>query len=97
MDKFSIEAEYKVNKWKSIPFFYTNKEAAEKEIRENIPFTIASSKSNLGADLTKEMKELYNKDHRNLRRGMEERKAHVYEWAEIVYQNGNITQSSLRI
>jgi hypothetical protein len=45
---------------KSIVFLYTNNEKAEKEIRETIPFTIASKTIKfLGINLTKETKDLF--------------------------------------
>ena len=34
---------YKINSNKSVVFFYTNDKQAEKEIREAIPFTIATN------------------------------------------------------
>jgi hypothetical protein len=33
---------YKINMQKSVAFLYTNNEQTEKEIKETIPFTIAS-------------------------------------------------------
>ena len=40
--EFGKVAGYKINTWKSMAFLYTNNERAEREIREAIPFTIAS-------------------------------------------------------
>ena len=43
---------------RSKPFFYTNNETAETEIREKIPFDIATRKiTYLGINLTKVVKE----------------------------------------
>ena len=42
--EFGKVAVYKINTQKSIAFLYTNNEKAEKEIREAIPFTIASKR-----------------------------------------------------
>ena len=39
--KFNKVAEYKINAQKSVTFLYTNNEAAEREIKESIPFTFA--------------------------------------------------------
>jgi hypothetical protein len=36
-------ARYKINSNKSVAFLYTNDKQAEKEIRETIPFTIATN------------------------------------------------------
>ena len=45
---------------KSIAFLYTNNEKTEREIKETIPFTIATKRIKyLGINLTKETKELY--------------------------------------
>ena len=37
-------AGYKINTQKSLAFLYTNNEKVEKEIKETIPFTIATNK-----------------------------------------------------
>jgi len=39
--EFSKVTGYKINVQKSVAFLYTNKESAEREIKESIPFTIA--------------------------------------------------------
>ena len=39
--EFSKVAEYKINVQKSVAFPYTNNKAAEREIKESIPFTVA--------------------------------------------------------
>ena len=58
--EFSKVAGYKISAQKSVAFLYTNNEAAEREIKELIPFTIASkSIKYLGINLTKEVKNLY--------------------------------------
>ena len=48
---------YKINAQKSLAFLYTNKERSEKEIKETIPFTIATKRIKyLGINLPKEVK-----------------------------------------
>ena len=42
INEFGKVASYKINTKKSIAFLYTNNERSEREIRETIPFTIAS-------------------------------------------------------
>jgi hypothetical protein len=42
INSFSKVVGYKINIKKSVAFLYTNNEQTEKEIRETIPFTIAS-------------------------------------------------------
>ena len=39
-------AGYKINAQKSLAFLYTNKERSEREIKETIPFTIATKRIN---------------------------------------------------
>ena len=39
--EFSKVAGYKINVQKSVAFLYTNNEAAERDLKELIPFTIA--------------------------------------------------------
>ena len=41
---YSKVAGYKINTQKSLAFLYTNNENVEKEIKETIPFTIATKK-----------------------------------------------------
>ena len=56
-------AGYKINTQKSIAFLYTNNEKSEREIKETIPFTIASKRIKyLGINLPKEAKDLYSEN-----------------------------------
>ena len=58
INEYSKVAGYKVNTQKSLAFLYTNNEKAEREIKETIPFTIASKKIKyLGIYLPKETKD----------------------------------------
>ena len=60
----SEKLRYKVNMQKSFAFLYTNNEAAEREIKESIPFMIAPKTIKyLGINLTKEVKDLYTGNH----------------------------------
>jgi hypothetical protein len=50
----------KISTQKPVTFLYTNNAQTEKEIRETIPFTIASKTIKyLGINLTKETKDLF--------------------------------------
>ena len=40
----SMHTEYGINAWKSSAFLYTDKERAEIEIKETIPYTISSKR-----------------------------------------------------
>ena len=42
ISEFSKVAGYKINTQKSLAFLYTNNEKGEREIKESIPFTIAT-------------------------------------------------------
>ena len=58
---------YKINTQKSPLFLYTNNEKSEREIKESIPFTIATKKiKDLGINLPKETKELYTENYKTL-------------------------------
>ena len=43
VSKFGKVARYKVNTQKSLAFLYTNNEKSEREIKESIPFTTATT------------------------------------------------------
>ena len=60
INEYSKVAGYKINAQKSLAFLYTNNEKVEKEIKETIPFTIATKRRKyLGIYLPKETKDLY--------------------------------------
>ena len=61
----------KINIQKSVAFLCTNKEAAEREIKE-FTFTIAPTIRYLGINLTKEVKDLYAENCRKLKKEIEE-------------------------
>ena len=45
ISEFSKVAGYKINTQKSLAFLYTNNEKSEREIKESIPFTIATRRN----------------------------------------------------
>ena len=60
-------AGYKINAQKSLAFLYTNDEKSETEIKETLPFTIATKRiKNLGINLPKETKDLYAENYKTL-------------------------------
>ena len=74
-------AGHKINTQKSLPFLHTNKEKSEKEIKESIPFTIATKKIKyLGINLPKKTKELYTENYKTL---MKEIKDDINRWRDI--------------
>ena len=60
INKYSKVEGYKINTQKSLAFLYTNNEKTATEIKEMIPFTIATKRIKyLGIILPKETKDLY--------------------------------------
>ena len=54
ISEFSKVAGYKINTQKSLAFLYTNNEMTEREIKESIPFTVATKRIKyLGMNLLK--------------------------------------------
>ena len=69
INAYSKVAGYKTKTQKSLSFLHTNNEKTEREIKEIIPFTIATNRIKyLGINLPKETKYQYiNTDERNQR------------------------------
>jgi hypothetical protein len=66
-------AGYKVNSNKSVALLYTKDKQDEKEIRETTPFTkVTKNIKYLGVTLTKEVKDLYDKDIKSLKKEIED-------------------------
>ena len=66
-------AGYKINLKKSVAFLYKNDRRAKEEIRKTTPFTIVTNNIKyLGVYLTKQVKDLYNKNFKSLKKEMEE-------------------------
>jgi hypothetical protein len=64
-----------------VAFLYTKDKQAEKEIRETIPFTIVTNNMKyLGVTLTKEVKDLYDKNFKSLK---EEIKEDLRRWKDL--------------
>ena len=67
ISEYSKVAGYKINTQKSLAFLYTNNEKSEREIKESIPFTIATKRIKyLGINLPKQTKELYKENYKTL-------------------------------
>ena len=72
---------YKVNTQKPSPFQYTNSEKSEREIKESIPFTIATKRIKyLGINLSKKTKDVYTENCKTL---MKEIKDDINRWRDI--------------
>jgi len=79
--EYSKVAGYKINTQKSLAFLYTNNERTEREIKETIPFTIATKRIKyLGINLPKETKDLYIENYKTL---MKEIKEDINRWRNI--------------
>ena len=67
ISEFNKVAGYKINTQKSLAFLCTNNEKSEREIKESIPFTIATKRIKyLGINLPKKTKELYTENYKIL-------------------------------
>ena len=81
INEYSKIAGYKINTQKSLAFLYTNNENTEREIKETIPFTIATKRIKyLGVYLPKETKDLYIENYKTL---MKEIKEDTNRWRNI--------------
>ena len=80
ISEFRKVAGYKINTQKSLAFLYTSNEKSEREIKELIPFTIATKRIKyLGINLPKETKELYPENYKTL---MKEIKDDINRWRD---------------
>ena len=67
INEFGKFAGYKINAQKSLAFLYTNNERSEREIKETIPFTIATKRIKyLGINLLKVVKDLYSENYKEI-------------------------------
>ena len=81
INEYSKVAGYKINTEKSLAFLYTNSEKTEREVKETIPFTIATKRLKyLGIYLLKETKDLYIENYKTL---MKEIKEDTNRWKNI--------------
>ena len=102
INEFGKAAGYKINAQKSLAFLYTNNEKSEREIKETIPFTIATKRIKyLGINLPKEAKDLYSENYKTL---MKEIKDDINRRRKIpcsrknqYCENDYTTQSNLQI
>ena len=79
--EFTKVSGYKINTQKSFAFLYTNNEKSEREIKESIPFTIATKRIKyLGINLPKETKDQYTEKYKTL---MKEIKNDINRWRDI--------------
>jgi hypothetical protein len=73
INSFNEVAGYKINSNKSMAFLYTKNKQAEKKIMETTPFSIVTNYIKyLGLTLTKEVKDLYDKNVKSLKKEIKE-------------------------
>ena len=81
INEYRKVAGYKINTQKSLAFLYTKNEKTEREIKETIPFTIATKRIKyLGINLPKETKDLYIENYKRL---VKEIKDDTSRWRNI--------------
>uniref|UniRef100_A0A9L0S017 RNA-directed DNA polymerase n=1 Tax=Equus caballus TaxID=9796 RepID=A0A9L0S017_HORSE len=81
INNYSKVAGYKINIHKSVAFLYTNNEITEKELKNSIPFTIATKRIKyLGINLTKEVKDLYNENYKTFLKEIDD---DIKRWKDI--------------
>ena len=81
INEFGKAAGCKLTSQKSLALLYTNDEKSEREIKETLPFTIATKRIKyLGINLTKEVKDLYLENYKTL---MKEIKDNTNRWKDI--------------
>ena len=67
INEFGKVAGYKINAQKSLSLLYISDENSEREIKETLPFTIATKRIKyLGINLPKEKKDLYAENYKTL-------------------------------
>jgi hypothetical protein len=104
INNFSKVAVYKINSNKSSAFFYSKDKQAEKEIKETTPFKIVTNNiSYLGLTLTKQVKDLYEKNFKPLKKEFEkmisedEKISHAHALTGLIEKNGHHAISNLHI
>ena len=81
INEFGKVAGYKINTQKSLAFLYNNDEKREREIKETLPFTIATKIIKyLGINQPRETKDLYEENYKTL---MKEIKDDTNRWRDI--------------
>ena len=73
INNFGKVAGYKINSSKSVAVFYRKDKQGEKEIRAKAPFTtVTNTIKYLGVTLTKEVKDMYDKNFKSLKNEIED-------------------------
>ena len=79
INEFGKLVGYNINAQKSLAFLYTNDEKSKREIKQTLPFTIATQRIKyLGINLPKETKDLYAENYK-----MKKTKDDTSRWRDI--------------
>ena len=79
INEYSEVEGYKINTQKSLAFLYTNNEKTEREIKETIPFTIATKRIKcLRIFLPKQTKDLYIENYKTLMKEIKDTQIEKY-------------------
>ena len=104
INSFNKVAGYKINSIKSMAFLYTKDKQAEKEIREITPFKIVTNYIKyLGVTLTKEVKDLYDKNFKSLKKEIKKISedgniSHAHGLVGLIgIKNNHLAKSNLQI
>jgi hypothetical protein len=83
INSISEVAGYKINSTKSVAFLYWKDKQVEKEIRETTPFTIITNDIKyLSVTLTKQVRDLYDKKFKSLKKDIEE---YFKRWEDLQF------------
>ena len=75
INEFSNVAGYKIYAQKSLAFLYTNDEKSERQIKETLPFIIATKRTEyLGINQPEETKDLYAEKYKAVMKKLKESK-----------------------
>src|SRR3712207_4744494 len=81
INNYSKVAGYKINIHKSVALLHANSELTEKHLKNSIPFMIATKRIKyLGINLTKEVKDLYNKNYKTFLKEIDDG---IKRWKDI--------------
>ena len=83
ISNFSKVSGYKINVWKSQAFLYTNNRLKESQIKNELPFTIATKRIKyLRMQLTRNVKDLFKENYKPL---LKEIKEDTNRWRNIPF------------
>ena len=98
ISNFSKVSGYKINVQKSQAFLYTNNSPKESQIKNELPFTIATKRIKyLGIQLTRNVKDLFKENYKRNKRGHKqmEKDSMLMVRKNQYCENGHTAQSNL--